>query len=155
MKSIQKTIKRIAFMVMLAALSGIMSLGLPNQVNAQRQVVPYYPHGGGSYQPYYPHGGGSHQPYYPHRGGGYGRGGHWGGGGYGSYRGGGSGLWWVPLAIVGGAVALVANTVAVVSNSLAPAPNYYAPYYSPYYAAPTVYVPPAPSIPPGSFVYPR
>ena len=150
MTNIRKTIKCIPFMVMLAALSGIMLLGFPNAVSAQRQVVPYYPHGGGSYHPYYPHGGGSYHPYYPHRGGGYGGGGHWGGG-YSSYRGGGHGLWWVPLAVVGGAVALVANSVALVSNSLAPAPNYYAPYY----AAPPVYVQQAPSVPPGSFVYPQ
>ena len=141
MTNIQKTIKCIPLMVMLAALLGIVLLGFPTPVNAQRQVVPYYPHGGGSYQ-----------PYYPHKGGGY-------GGGYSSYRGGGHGLWWVPLAIVGGAVALVANSVALVSNTVAVMSNYnspyYAPYYEPNYAAPTVYVQPAPSVPPGSFVYPR
>jgi hypothetical protein len=166
MTNIRKTIRCIPFMVMLAALSGIMLLGFPNVVSAQRQVAPYrshgggsyqpyHPHGGGSYQPYYPHGGGSYQPYYPHRGGGYGGGGYSGyrGGGYGGggYRGGGYGAWWVPAAIIGGAVALVANSVALVSNSLALAPNYYAPYY----AAPPVYVQPAPSVPPGSFDYPR
>jgi len=159
MTIIHKTIKCIPFMVMLAALSGIVLLGFPTPVSAQRQAVPYYPRGGGSYQPYYPHGGGSHQPYYPHRGGGYGGGGHWGGGGYSSYRGGGHGLWWVPAAIVGGAVALVANSVALVSNTVAVMSNYnspfYAPYYEPNYAAPPVYVQPAPSVPPGSFVYPR
>ena len=82
-------------------------------------------------------------------GGGYGGGGHYGGG-YSAYRGGGYGLWWAPVAIVGGAVALVANSVA-------PAPNYYSPYYVPYYAAPPVYVQPAPSIPPRGvvYVYPR
>ena len=158
MTTIQKTIKCIAFMVMLAALSGIMLLGFPKPVSAQRQVAPYYSHGGGSYQPYHPHGGGSYQPYYPHRGGGYGggysgyRGGSHGGGGY---RGGGYGAWWVPLAIVGGAVALVSNSVALVSNSVALLSNQYSPYYAPYYAAPTVYVQPAPSVPPGSFDYPR
>ena len=92
--------------------------------------------------------------------GGYGGGGHYGGG-YSVYRGGGHGggygLWWAPLAIVGGAVALVVNSVAVVANSVAPAPNYYAPYYAPYYAAPPVYVQPAPSVPPRAlvYVYPR
>ena len=144
MTNIQETIKRVAFMVMLAALSGIMLLGFPNAVSAQRQVAPYRSHGGGSYQ-----------PYYPHRGGGYGGGGYSGyrGGSYGGggYRGGGYGAWWVPAAIIGGAVALVANSVALVSNSLALAPNYYAPSY----ADPPVYVQPAPSVPPGSFDYPR
>jgi hypothetical protein len=149
MTNVQKTIKCVAFMVMLAALSGIILLGFPEPVSAQRQVAPYYPHGGGSYQPYYPHreggyGGGGYSGY---------RGGSYGGGGYSSYRGGGHGAWWVPLAIVGGAVALVANSVALVANSVALAPNYYAPYY----AAPPVYVQPAPyyAAPPGSFVYPR
>ena len=148
MTNIHKTIKCIPFMVMLAALSGIVLLGFPTPVSAQRQAVPYYPRGGGSYQ-----------PYYPHRGGGYGGGGHWGGGGYSSYRGGGHGLWWVPVAIVGGAVALVANSVALVSNTVTVMSNYnsphYAPYYEPNYVAPPVYVQPAPSVPPGSFVYPR
>jgi hypothetical protein len=81
-------------------------------------------------------------------GGGYGGGGHYGGG-YSAYRGGGYGLWWAPLAIAGGAVALIANSVALVANSVAPAPN----YYSPYYAAPPVYVQAAPSVPPRGFVY--
>ena len=84
-------------------------------------------------------------------GGGYG-GGHYGGG-YSVYRGGGHGLWWAPLAIVGGAVAVVASSVAVMANSVAPAPNYYSPYYAPYYAAPPVYVQPAPPAPPRGYVY--
>jgi hypothetical protein len=40
MTNIQKTIKCIAFIVMLAALSGIMLLGFPKPVSAQRQVAP-------------------------------------------------------------------------------------------------------------------
>ena len=85
-----------------------------------------------------------------------------GGSGHSGYRGGGHGggygLWWVPLAIIGGAVALVSNSVALVSNSVALASNSVARasnYYSPYYAAPPVvireqpqvYVQPAPSRP--------
>jgi hypothetical protein len=85
------------------------------------------------------------------------------GGGYSSHRGGGYGVWWVPWAIIGGAVALVSNSVALASDSVARASN----YYSPYYAAPPVvireqpqvYVQPAPSRPPSSaervFVYAR
>ena len=97
-----------------------------------------------------------------------------GGSGHSGYRGGGHGggygLWWVPLAIIGGAVALVSNSVALVSNSIALVSNSIAPvsnYYSPYYAPPSVvirerppvYVQPAPSVQPSSaegiFVYAR
>ncbi len=103
-------------------------------------------------------------------GGYYSGGGHWGGGynvyrggGYGGHsvyrggHGGGYGLWWVPLAIVGGAVALVANSVAVLSNAVAGPPNYYSPNYAPYYAGPPVYVQPVPPAPPRGvvYVYPR
>jgi len=83
------------------------------------------------------------------------------GGGYSIYRGGGHGggygLWWAPLAIIGGAVAVLSNTVAVLSNSVAGSPNNYPPYYAPYYAAPPVYVQPVPSVPPRGvvYVYPR
>ncbi len=110
-------------------------------------------------------------PVSSYAGGYYGGGGHWGGGynvyrggGYGgghnAYRGGhggGYGPWWVPLAIVGGAVALVANSVAVLSNAVAGPPNYYSPNYAPYYAGPPVYVQPVPPAPPRGvvYVYPR
>ena len=75
--------------------------------------------------------------------------------GDGGHRGGGYGVWWVPWAIIGGAVAL--------SPYYAPYPYYYAPYYAPppvvIREQPPVYGQPAPSEPPSSakrtFVYAR
>jgi len=73
-------------MIMVAALSGIMLLGCPKPVSAQRTVRPSYSHGGGSHQPSYSHGGGRYYPYYSHGGGRYYP--------YFSYRGGGYYPWW-------------------------------------------------------------
>jgi hypothetical protein len=83
---------------------------------------------------------------------------YYGGGGH---RGGGYGGWWLPWAIIGGAVVLVSNSVALASNSVARASNYYPPYYAPspvlVRERPPVYVQPAPSVQPSyaerTFVY--
>jgi hypothetical protein len=72
MTNIQNTIKCVALIVVLVALSGIMLLGFPKTVSAQRHgggSQSSYSRGGGSYQPSYSRGGGSYQPSYSHGGG--------------------------------------------------------------------------------------
>ena len=151
MTNIQKTIKCVAFMVMLAALSGIVLLGFPTAgkcseascsilsswwrivstiLSSWRRIV--INHTGPAMMVVVVIAAMDILMVV----------------GYSSYRGGGHGLWWVPLAIVGGAVAVLSNSVAVLSNSVAGLSNYNSPYYAPYYAAPPVYVQPAPSVPP-------
>jgi hypothetical protein len=65
MVNIHNTSRYLVIGFILAVLSGIILLGFPKPVSAQRQVVvPSYSHGGGS-QPSYSHRGGS-QPSYSH-----------------------------------------------------------------------------------------
>ena len=92
MTNIRNIIKCVAFVILLAFLSGIVLFACPEEVSAQRQVVPHS--GGGSYGGYHGGYGGYHGGY-----GGY----H---GGYGGYRGGSGhyhggwyyGGWWYPWA---------------------------------------------------------
>src|SRR5512137_782420 len=71
MTNIQNTIKRVALIITVAGLSGIMLLGYPKPVSGQRSASPSYSRGGGSYQPSYSRGGGSSQSSYPRGGGSY------------------------------------------------------------------------------------
>ena len=71
MTNIHNTIKCVALIIMVVGLSGIMLLGYPNPVIAQRSASPSYSRGGGSYQPSYSRGGGSYQSSYPRGGGSY------------------------------------------------------------------------------------
>jgi hypothetical protein len=148
MTNIQNTIKRVALIFVLAALSAIMLLGFPKPVSAQR-------HGGGSYQPSYSHGGARHYPYYPYRGGRYYPYFYYGGWGY--YP------WWPSFSIVA-SLPLYYQTIWVGGY-----PYYYAngTYYAPTAGGYAIVDPPKEAVSPGSppvvsapsedklFIYPR
>ena len=101
MKNIRNIIKCVAFVIMLAAVSGIVLFGCPEEINAQRQVSPGGSYGGshGGYSGYHGGHGGYHGAYHGY---GYGHGYH--GypyhGYYGHYYRGGwyYGGWWYPWA---------------------------------------------------------
>ena len=115
MTNIRNIIKRIAFVILLASLSGIVLFACPGEISAQRQVAP-----GGSY-------GGYHGGYGSYHGG-------YGGyhGGYGGYHGGYHGWyyggWWYPWAPVVAFLPFYYTTVMIGGY-----PYYYADshYYAP------------------------
>ncbi|MGZ6224603.1 MAG: DUF6515 family protein [Syntrophales bacterium] len=115
MTNIRNIIKCVAFVVILAFLSGIVLFACPEQISAQRQGGSY--HGGGSY-------GGSHGGYGSY--GGYHGGWHggWHGGHHGWYYGG----WWYPWAPIVAFLPFYYTTVMIGGY-----PYYYADsqYYAP------------------------